>query len=68
MIWKLFKRIFCEHEWEKVWFDIAWQQTEQSYLEERWSCKCKKCGKRKFVVFENPDALIDGRKVTGKNM
>lgn len=68
LILRLLKKIFCKHDWEKVWFDISWQQTEQSYVEERWCCKCKKCGRKKIVVFENRDVLIDGRKVTGKKL
>lgn len=63
MIKKLFKRIFCKHEWEKVWFESSWRQTERSYVEESWYCKCKKCGKRKFVTFVNPDVLIDGKRM-----
>lgn len=58
LILRLLKKIFCKHDWEKMWIDRVWYIEEPNKkLMESWYCKCKKCGRKRFVEFDGSNGL-----------
>lgn len=65
---RLLKRLFCKHEWKKLWMEsFHYSGDKEVYCtEEIWYCECEKCGKHKFIVSENGGAFHAGGDEDGK--